>query len=347
LIRLLVEFMGWLHDGATSFFCLALRFRCCLVNNCIGIVVGLKKTGPMHPITLALDWTPNINHIGFFVAQEKGFYSEQGVEVAITDPSADNYQITPAKKVELGQADFALCPTESIISYQTKSNPFALIAVAAILQEDLSAIVVKADSAIQSPRDLDGKVYASYNARYEDEIVRQMIRNDGGTGTIKIKTPDKLGIWDTILDGTFDATWIFLNWEGVQGDVLDLRLRYFKMKDYQIPYSYSPVLVANENWFAKKGATYRQFLDATKQGFLFAQTHPEEAVDILAAHVPEKDANINLKEALALSAPHFGNEYTWGKMETETVAEFMAWIRAKKLEPSTLDISELVTNQFL
>jgi ABC-type nitrate/sulfonate/bicarbonate transport system substrate-binding protein len=171
----------------------------------------------MHPITLALDWTPNINHIGFFVAQEKGFYSEQGVEVAITDPSADNYQITPAKKVELGQADFALCPTESIISYQTKSNPFALIAVAAILQEDLSAIVVKADSAIQSPRDLDGKVYASYNARYEDEIVRQMIRNDGGTGTIKIETPDKLGIWDTILDGTFDATWIFLNWEGVQG----------------------------------------------------------------------------------------------------------------------------------
>ncbi|MFT5973166.1 MAG: ABC-type nitrate/sulfonate/bicarbonate transport system substrate-binding protein, partial [Cryomorphaceae bacterium] len=54
----------------------------------------------MDKITLALDWTPNINHIGFFVALEKGFYKELGLEVEIIDPSADNYAVTPAKKVE-------------------------------------------------------------------------------------------------------------------------------------------------------------------------------------------------------------------------------------------------------
>ena len=56
----------------------------------------------MPKLTLALDWTPNINHIGFFIAQEKGFYHESGIELEIVDPSTDNYAVTPAKKVELG-----------------------------------------------------------------------------------------------------------------------------------------------------------------------------------------------------------------------------------------------------
>ena len=50
----------------------------------------------MDHIRLALDWTPNINHIGFFIAQQKGFYQEQGIEVTITNPADDNYQVTPA-----------------------------------------------------------------------------------------------------------------------------------------------------------------------------------------------------------------------------------------------------------
>jgi ABC-type nitrate/sulfonate/bicarbonate transport system substrate-binding protein len=105
----------------------------------------------MTQLTLAIDWTSNINHIGFFIAQEKGFYRELDLEVNIVDPSADNYQTTSAKEVELGMADFALCPTESNISYRTKSKPFSLIANAAILKEDLSAIVVKSSSGIKSP----------------------------------------------------------------------------------------------------------------------------------------------------------------------------------------------------
>ena len=86
----------------------------------------------MKQLTLALDWTPNINHIGFFVAQDKGFYNDLNLNVKIIDPSEDNYAVTPAKKVELGFADFALCPTESIISYQTKNKPFDMVAIALV-----------------------------------------------------------------------------------------------------------------------------------------------------------------------------------------------------------------------
>ena len=71
----------------------------------------------MKKIKLALDWTPNINHIGFFVAKEKGFYEENDVKVEFLTPDLDDYIITPAKKVEMNISDFGLCPTESLISF--------------------------------------------------------------------------------------------------------------------------------------------------------------------------------------------------------------------------------------
>ncbi|MEM1322185.1 MAG: ABC transporter substrate-binding protein [Bacteroidota bacterium] len=294
---------------------------------------------------IALDWTPNINHIGFFVAQEKGFYAEQQLEVELVDPSVDNYQMTPAKKLELGQAHFALCPMESVISYRTKATPFDCIAVAALLQNDLSAIVVNSSDAIQSPKDLDGKTYASYKARYEDEIVRQMIRNDGGQGNIVVEYPAKLGIWDTVLSDHCDATWIFMNWEGVEAEGKNIPLRYFKMSDYGIPYSYSPVIATHESALQTDREVYKNCLSAVKKGYLYSQQHPEEAIELLRKWVPESEQHIDLSAALALSAPAFGNEETWGKMKEENVSTFLAWLAERKLETQPLTLSELVTNE--
>jgi hypothetical protein len=151
----------------------------------------------MIKLKLALDWTPNVNHIGFLIAKELGFYHQQGIDLEILNPKEDNYAMTPGKKLELDLTDFA-------------------IAIYAILQNDLSCIATLQSSNIPSPKWLDGKIYASYKARYEDHIVREMIKNDGGEGNLEIIYPEKLGIWNTLLSGQADATWIFDNWEGVE-----------------------------------------------------------------------------------------------------------------------------------
>ncbi|MEO0472907.1 MAG: ABC transporter substrate-binding protein [Bacteroidota bacterium] len=301
----------------------------------------------MPQLTLALDWTPNINHIGFFVAREKGFYNDLGIDLHILDPSADQYAATPAKKVEWGQADLALCPTESVISYRTKQTPFDLIGIGTIFQHDLSAIAVLAKGKINRPRDLDGKKYASYQARYEDEIVRQMIQNDGGSGQFEIEYPAKLGIWETILDRQFDATWIFLNWEGVAAENLGVSLRLFNMRDYQVPYSYSPLIAASNQKIQSMPDLYRAFLQATRKGFLFAQDHPTQAITVLQPLLSESDQGINLTKALALSTPAFGTPDNWGQMALSEVDQFLLWLRKKGLESTPLTSSELVTNAFL
>ncbi len=298
----------------------------------------------MNSLKLALDWTPNINHIGFFVAQERGYYRERGLDVAILDPSADRYATTPAKKVETGVADLALCPLESLISYRTKERPFGLVGIAALLQEDLSAIAVRTDRGVASPKDLDGKTYASYRARYEDEIVRQMVRNDGGRGALELEYPAKLGIWETVVAGTFDATWIFLNWEGVEAEAAGLELQYFKLKDFGIPYSYSPVIAASEAALTTDEGSYATFLAATKQGYSFAQEEPTEAISILRRRLPAKDKDIPLEAALARSNPYFGDGERWGRMDAARIGEFLDWIYARGLEAQRVTVGELIRN---
>lgn len=70
--------------------------------------------------TLALDWTPNINHVGFFVAVSRGYFSANGLKVIINSPHADDYKATPAQKVANGTAQVAICPSESVVSYASQ-----------------------------------------------------------------------------------------------------------------------------------------------------------------------------------------------------------------------------------
>ncbi len=301
----------------------------------------------MHTIKLALDWTPNINHIGFFIAREKGFYKNAGLGVELLDPAANNYAVTPAKKVELGEADFALCPTESLISYQTKTNPIPLQAVATIYKTDVSAITCLAESGIRRPAELDGKIYASYQARYEDAIVKQLIKNDGGIGDLQVVYPEKLGIWNTIVNKKFDSTWIFYNWEGVQARQAGIDLQLFKLDDFDVPYGYSPVIAGNANNFSTHDSHYKAFLAATKQGFIHAIEHPEDSVNILKPFIPEQDQNIDLAEALQISAEHFGTVENWGLMNADCMKQFLDWIYEKGMETKELKAENLFTNSLL
>jgi ABC-type nitrate/sulfonate/bicarbonate transport system substrate-binding protein len=144
------------------------------------------------------------------------------------------------------------------------------------------------------PKDLDGKRYSSYKARYEDEIVRQMIKNDGDTSDFEIGYPDKLGIWDMLLDGSYDATWVFMNWEGVAAQEMDEPLSYFNMADYQVPYSYSPVIAASEDLVTTKKESYQKFLQAKKRGYLYCCDNAQESINLFKKYVPETDAHIDL-----------------------------------------------------
>lgn len=299
-------------------------------------------------LKLALDWTPNVNHIGFFIAKDFGFYADKNIDLQIISPMSDNYLHTPGKKLELDIADFAIAPFETVISLNNKANKVHARAVFAILQEDLSCIITRDSSEITSPRNLDGKKYASYKARYEDAIVQQMVLNDGGKGSVSFIHPEKFEIWNTLMSGVADATWIFDNWEGVDVKLKNLKINKFRMSDYQIPYGYSPVVLAKKEKMVENYECYSNFIKASKQGFLFAKEHPEQSIDILKTYLTAYDLNhIDLNEALVKTSLHFGDEQSCGFMQEDRVRMFLKWLVDRNLEHQIILEQELYTNELL
>ena len=306
-------------------------------------------------IRLALDWTPNTNHTGFYVALAKGAYKQANLDVQIITPDQDNYQLTPAKRVALGQADLAITPSESVISYQTNGVP--LVAVAAVLARDASAIVTLAQSGINRPQQLDGKVYASYGARYEDAIVRQMIVNDGGQGQFVSRKPARLDAWHTLLTNEADATWIFLPWEGIEADIRGIELNQFLLDDYDIPYGYSPVLTAHRDWASQNAEALRRFMEATAAGFRFAVEDSDEAARLLAEtakHPTLANRNFLEQSQQMASGYYLDGEGNWGFMHRAVWASFANWLIRNQLITDAagkvidqIDAERLFTNEYL
>jgi len=313
----------------------------------------------MSDIDLALDWTPNTNHTGFYVAAANGYYDDHGVEVSIHSPADDDYERTPAKRVATGDATLAIGPSESVISYHTHPDHPSLTAVAAISQVDRSAIVALEDSDIDRPADLDGATYASYDARFEDHIVKQLVRNDGGEGDIDVVTPPKLGIWDTLLDGDADATWVFVPWEGLLAERDGIGLTPFFLDEHGIPYGYTPVLLARPGSIETDADDVGAFLDATARGYRFAAEHPAEAADVLreTAEGMAVDDPAFLRESQRRLADAYltpGGE--WGLMDEDRWAAFVEWLAGQgiltdldgdPIPASALSATDLFTNDCL
>ena len=328
----------------------------------------------MEAVRVALDWNANTNHAGMFVAMEKGLYAKEGVRVDLicaedvyaekkTDEISsgsgpteeENVCVprTPAGLVLAGRADLAVCPSETVISSFVKSDAgdgddsshVYLVAVAALLNRDASAIVSLAggndNGIIARPKDLDGKKYGSYAARYEGRIVQEMIRADGGAGTYDEICPAKLGIWETLIGKKLDATWVFMNWEGVAAarQLGAGSLNAFTLEEYGIPYGYTPLLVASSTALedARTCDTIARFLKATSEGYAMCVREPQAAARLFIDRV-KADARVlefdedTVIESFVYTAPYFTDtNRPWGEMELARWDAFLDWLAEKGL----------------
>lgn len=310
-------------------------------------------------INFALDWSPNTLHAGYFAAEAEGYFKDEQLDVEFTTPEDDNYATTPARQLAERQVHVAVAPSESVISFRTLPDPVPLVAIAAVLQEDASAIVSRSDSGISRPADLDGRTFASYDARFENDIVRQLVRADGGQGDFTVVNPDKLEMWRTVVEGTADATWVFLPWEGPQAKhQANVTFNAFRMSSYGIPYGYSPLLATHEKLIEQEPGMLRAFVRAAEKGWRFVNDHPDRTAEILHMHISHSNFQ-NLKmveESLAQLQPAIlGNNRRWGFMEDDRWRTWVEWLVDTQVLKDTsgtpinagqIDSTMLYTNDF-
>lgn len=290
--------------------------------------IQIVKT--MENIRVALDWTPNTIHSGLFMARDRGLYESAGLSVSFTSPAQDDYDVTPAKRVIMGLADVAIAPSESIVSYFVHPKYDNLVAIAAILQHDASAIVTLSNSGINRPAQLDGKIYASYQARYERLLLQEMIRHDGGKGDVEEIYPPKLGIWETLLKGKAHATWVFMPWEGLKAERAGIKLNAFKMDEYNVTYGYSPVLLTSSTSVQKSPETLRKFLSATSDGYKLAIKDSEKAASVLSKEVDEPESFL-LESQKRLNDNFLNENGHFGIMKDAKWSQFIEFLYEKNM----------------
>ncbi|NML65168.1 ABC transporter substrate-binding protein [Hymenobacter sp. RP-2-7] len=272
-------------------------------------------------------------------AQQQGLYAAAGLEVVLLSPKADAYATTPARRLVAGEVDLAVASSETVLSYRTAAVPVEVTAVAALLQHDTSAIAVLAASGIERPAQLDGQVYASYQARFEDWIVQELVKRDGGQGNLRLEYPPKLEIWNRLLQGQAAATWIFLGWEGAQAKLANVALRTFSLEEYGIPYGYTPVLVSVPAVLATKRPAIARFLQVSGEGYRQAVADPALAAQQLAQTGLPDFADVPLVQtSLELLQPHFLTESgNWGTMDAQKWVAFVTWLETTGLLVPTAD----------
>lgn len=296
-------------------------------------------------LRVALDWTPNTIHTGLFLAKARGFYSIAGLDVQLLPPD-ESYSQSPAKRLETGEVDLAICPSESCIAY-AESGKMQLQAIYAILQRDASAII---STKLSRAAELgDGKVYGSCNARYENAIVKSMVAKDGGNGNgMKIERQQgKLSLFEATKSGEIDATWVFVPWEGVEAELDGTKANYFRMEDFKIPYGYSPVIARNAGANGVDGEVLKKFVKATREAYESIEMDANIGLQALKPHCRPERSEAFLQKSQKSINSFYSDGSELGTMSEQKWKTWISWLEEQKMmEAGVVQSDSLFTNEF-
>ena len=242
-------------------------------------VASPSPVAPLGTVRLALDWTPNTNHTGFYVAAANGWYDQAGVDLQIL-PYAST---TPEALIAAGQAECGISFQDALTFAAAAGAP--VVSVMAILQHTAQEIAVLASSDIARPKDLDGRIYAGFGYPNEEPTLKSVIEADGGTGAFETVTLDTAA-YDALYAKRADFVITFAAWEGVEAKQRGIELRTFKFGDYGFPDFYQVVLACDSRWLASEPELARAFVAATVRGFELAADDPDGAAALLSAQNP-------------------------------------------------------------
>ena len=305
---------------------------------------GSPTAKELIPVKLMLDWVPNTNHTGIFVAQAKGYFKEAGLAVDIIQPG----EVYPEAAVASGAADFGISFQESVTLARAEKVP--IVSIAAVLQHNTSGFATAADLNVTSPAGFEGLRYGSFGSPFEDPTLKVLMESAGGDFSklqiVNIGDTDPLAL---IAEKQIDMAWIFYGWEGIEAQQQGIKLNVVMMKDYfdTIPDYYTPVVITNENTITNKPEVVKAFLKALSRGYDFAINNPDEAADILVTAVPELDTKL-VKASQEWLSPYYQAEAPrWGEQKESVWQNYSDWMVKYGILSTPISASDAFTNKFL
>ena len=292
-----------------------------------------QNFGDAGKITFCLDWTPNTNHTGIFVAQEKGYYKDAGLDVEVVQPPENG----AVQMCASGQAQFAVDAQDTITGAWTQENPFPVTAVAAILQHNTSGIMSRKGEGLDRPKGLEGHTYSTWDLPTEQAMMKYVVEKDGGDfDKVKMIPNDITDEPAALAARQTDAIWVFYGWGYLNSEVEGVPCDFFYFKDIEPSFDYyTPVIIANNDFLKDHADAAKAFLKATGKGYEYAVEHPDEAAQILI----DSDNTGSLKgseELVKKSQAYMADQYiadaaSWGVINADRWNAFYKWLYDNKL----------------
>ena len=310
--------------------------------------------GTLQAVTLAVDWIPNTTYTGFYVAQQQGWYKEQGIDLTILPYSEGG--LSPDQLVATGKADFGISFEDQVLL--DRANQLAVKSVAAIIQTDTSEMVTLKDSGIDSPAKFSGKRFAGFGLPYEEPLLAAMITCAGGTDTHVQAFTSQVGGYQALVAKQADFLWIYKYWEGIQAAREKVALNEFPLTDYCVPARYGAQLITSETLLKEKSDLGKRFLAATARGYTFAARNPGEAADLMIAANPPgtfPDPGLVRDSAQYLAPFYVDQAPRWGEQTLQRWTEYPKFLAQTgtlldtngQPVPPDYDYGTLFTNELL
>lgn len=283
----------------------------------------------MKKIKVVLDWFPNTNHTGFFVALENGYYAKAGLDVEIFGKVHGTMTV--------GDANIVVSPQPTLLTGMADGEK--ITAVAVLTQRCDSGILSLKESGIERPRDLTGKRLTHWKPAWFHEVVGKAVNDDGGDySKVKLIEKDVGDIVQTLGKvKEADAVWIYRNWEYYVMVHAGYDVNYFAFADFGDIFNFcAPAVTAKHELIDGDPNALRAFLYETDRGYIEAAKDPEMGAAMLMKHMEEgtgDDKDLVLDSQKYVSSLYLDDTGHWGYMKPERWTMLADWMVERKIIP--------------
>ncbi len=302
-------------------------------------------SGERQSFSLTLDFYPNPDHAGIYMAQKLGYFEEAGLDVSIDAPSDP---AAPVKQVAAGRTDLAISYEPEVAL--AREQGLDVVAVGALVDRPLTSLIWLKASGIKGVGDLKGKTVATAGIPYQDAFLKTILAR------VKMSPEDVkavnvgFGLLPALVGGSAQA--MLGGYSNVEG--VDLRERgkapvVTPVDKLGVPTYDELVFVANRGKLEEDPEKFRLFLAALRRGTEAAIENPGAATKAITEANPDlepKLAAAEVKATLPLLGAGRGNQ-PYGYMDPEEWETFAGWMRDNDLIESLPQTSELLDDSYL
>ncbi len=301
------------------------------------LLLAVAFTSPANAgekLSLMLDWFPNVDHLPIYVAQEKGYFREAGIEVEILSPSDTSDAL---KLAVAGQVDLA-------VSYQPQTIIAAaegldVRVVGRLVEHPLTTLLFLKEKGFKAPSELSGRTIG-YTVPGLMDVLMQAFARINGIANVRLVNVG-FTIVPALTSGQVDAVMgPFKTYETVTMAAKGIEAGYFELEKWGIPDYDELIFICGPQTLANKPAAVKAFAEAVARGIAFQQEDAEAALGLYFQALPDADREIETA-AYKLTRPYFAGSQTLEAARWET---FAAFALEHGLIPRAVDVKPLLTN---